>query len=894
MGKPGAKALGKRKAPASKPPAPKKSKAAPAEDSTQANGRPKRKPDQPKKVKLRDQKTIPVPKSIYATGSGDEDDGMDSDMLENLGEEEGLGLENAKFLAGIDTTALSRSVKETKRLHELNKSREIISQPKKQKSKTSVRQPGSDESDGFDSDPEFDSDLQSDMGSDVDFGSEGDGSLGSEDEDEFSGSEDDEDVTAAFDDFSSDEDEDEPERRKRKKKEEEAEYELAGRSRWAAKPEEPQEDSVEVGRLPIKLPTGEIQMVQGSTRIAVPQPKKVAIKLESGDEEEDEVEEEEENSDDEAQTMRMASQKGKFGRMGIAEIVGKKGWKNAQRLEAAKEQVAQLGSEILGGGELVDISPVLTRLSSFGLPTVPALEEGQPPLSVPASIRGLVFLSQLAVYKDLIPGYRIRELTALEEAEKVRDEVKRLREGEKMLVKSYKGYLKMLEAEIKSKTNLATISLRCMCELLTSVTHFNFSENIMGVLVGRLGRRSWDGDSDLVLQTFIRVFREDVSGQHSQTLVRLIARMIKERHFQVHPNVLFCLLHLRLKDELDQMRRGKNAKGGNKSKREKDEIKGKKFKSEKRKKWATKNQKKREREMKEVQKEMAEAEAEVDKEERAQVQTETLKNLFVLYFSILKNPKRTPLLPAALEGISTYSHFINIDFFRDLLVVLRKIIADQQLADASNKQEEESEDESSQQLDVVGASQRIRNRLLAIATAFDLLSGQGEALNIDLSDFINQLFALLRPLCLDTGIEDPPFLPASTKSSSGAVHTLSTSTLLFRCLNASFFSRHSRSPANRSAAFAKRLTECALHFPPRTGKQAIAFARSLVSKEPKIEGLLDTEERMADGAYRPELDDPQLVNPFTTSWWEAGVLGSKHWDREVRLEMSKLRDGKVV
>lgn len=193
------------------------------------------------------------------------------------------------------------------------------------------------------------------MGSDVDFGSEGDGSLGSDDEDEFSGSEDDEDVTAAFDDFSSDEDEDEPERRKRKKKEEEAEYELAGRSRWAAKPEEPQEDSVEVGRLPIKLPTGEIQMVQGSTRIAVPQPKKAAIKLESGDEEEDEVEEEEENSDDEAQTMRMASQKGKFGRMGIAEIVGKKGWKNAQRLEAAKEQVAQLGSEILGGGELVDI-----------------------------------------------------------------------------------------------------------------------------------------------------------------------------------------------------------------------------------------------------------------------------------------------------------------------------------------------------------------------------------------------------------------------------------------------------------------------------------------------------------------------------------------------------------
>jgi nucleolar complex protein 3 len=97
-------------------------------------------------------------------------------------------------------------------------------------------------------------------------------------------------------------------------------------------------------------------------------------------------------------------------------------------------------------------------------------------------------------------------LTATEEAEKVRDEVRRQREGEKLLIKSYKGYLKILEGEIKGefggctkevvliigRTALATLSLRCMSELLSSVPHFNFSENIMGVLVGRIGRRSWD------------------------------------------------------------------------------------------------------------------------------------------------------------------------------------------------------------------------------------------------------------------------------------------------------------------------------------------------------------------------------------------------------------------
>jgi nucleolar complex protein 3 len=147
------------------------------------------------------------------------------------------------------------------------------------------------------------------------------------------------------------------------------------------------------------------------------------------------------------------------------------------------------------------------------------------------------------------------------------------------------------------------------------VPHFNFSENIMAVLVGRIGRRSWDDDSELILNTFVAVFRVDVSATYSQALVKLIARMIKERKFQVHANVLSCLLHLRLRTELNQMRDGKKKQQQMRGRRDEPE---KKFKSEVRKKWQTKNQKKKEKEMKEIQKEMAEAEAEVDFEERAQ------------------------------------------------------------------------------------------------------------------------------------------------------------------------------------------------------------------------------------------------------------------------------------
>jgi nucleolar complex protein 3 len=184
----------------------------------------------------------------------------------------------------------------------------------------------------------------------------------------------DDDMLDAFDNLSdlSDDMDDTADHKKRKgkKKEEEADYETAGRSRWAVKDEE-NEEEVEVGRLPIKLPTGEVQQVEGTTKIALPQSKKrkqVQVKEESDDEEEEEDEE-----DQEGAAERMASVKGKFGRMGVAEIVAREGWKNVRKLEAAKEQIAALGAEILAGGELIDtVSTTMTKADrSLLLPDYP-------------------------------------------------------------------------------------------------------------------------------------------------------------------------------------------------------------------------------------------------------------------------------------------------------------------------------------------------------------------------------------------------------------------------------------------------------------------------------------------------------------------------------------------
>ena len=143
----------------------------------------------------------------------------------------------------------------------------------------------------------------------------------------------------------------------------------------------------------------------------------------------------------------------------------------------------------------------------------------------------------------------------------------------------------------------------------------------------------------------------------------------------------------------------------------------------------------------------------------------------------------------------------------------------------------------------------------------------GEALNVDLSDFTTQLYALVQSL----SIAPPPAAAAPTH----------TSDLLFRALHLAFAPR-AAVPPWRTAAFAKRLLTAALHWPGTVALRALEFVARLVVREPRLEALLSTEDRTVDGVYRPDVEDPQLSNPFTTSAFELHLLRTAHVDAQVR------------
>ncbi|BGP09476.1 hypothetical protein JCM10049v2_005347 [Rhodotorula toruloides] len=617
--------------------------------------------------------------------------------------------------------------------------------------------------------------------------------------------------------------------------------------------------------------------------------------------ESDEEEEVEEKKPRKVQEYKSDPLGQRFGRPAVRQLLEIRN--KRERIQRAKEEIADLGREAAGTGEGEGGLNLLKRLLSLCgqkfSSSSSARSAGEKPINVDREIRIMAMVSLLAVFIDVIPGYRIRELSEAEKEVQVSQIVARQREWEHGLVATYKKFLEICEGEVTENTPVAPAALHCMCTLVREKPDFNFAVNIMDVIVKRLGRKGWDEGHQICLDAVIYLFQNDTTtvAFNSLHLVRLISRLVRARSFAVRPEVISALLNLRLKDELgggrvrasaDAVYREREGKNGvvrwNKEKNHKGR-KGGKAKEAMAKKGSKKARQAR-KEQEAVEKEMREAEGVINQEERERNQTETLKLLFALYFRIVKLDYRSPLLPAALEGLARFAHLVNIDFFRDLLEVLKGLVY---RGTDEGDIDEEVDEVADDSIDV--KRNDMREKLLCIVTAFELLQGQGEALVIDLGDFVSALYSLILPLSLSPTMEEAPYLAQNAMTlSHRQTHKLAQTEadLLFRALSAIFLIPRSLPSPVRTLAFSKRLLSASLHWPPATQLRTLSFLRSLLIREPKLEAMLETTDRRIDGRWRGHVDEPERAEPESTCWYEASVFLRQHPDPAVRQEAKKL------
>ncbi|GAA5929972.1 Noc3p [Sporobolomyces koalae] len=640
---------------------------------------------------------------------------------------------------------------------------------------------------------------------------------------------------------------------------------------------------------PTKLPTIENGKVVKSTET-----------LDIAPDSDDDFTEEEEVKPKKEKEYRSDPLGQRFGRPAVRQLLEIKNKK--ERVQKAREEIADLGREAAGTGEGEGGLNLLKRLLSLMAPkfnsSSAAKSAGEKPIMIDREIRVMALVSLLAVFIDVVPGYRIRALSEAEKETKVSQIVARQREWEDGLVSTYKKFLEVCEHEVTEDSPLAPAALHSLCTLVKEKPDFNFAVNIMDIIVKRVGRKGWDDGHQMCLDTIIHLFQTDktTTASNSLHLVRLISRLVRARHFAVRPEVISSLLNLRLKDELgggrvrasaDAVYREKEGRKGmvrwNQEKNHKGRRGGKAKEA-----MAKKGSKKAREARKEqyaVEKEMREAEGEINSEERERNMTETLKLLFALYFRIVKLDYRSPLLPTALEGLARFAHLVNIDFFRDLLEVLKGII--------KRGVEDFAEDDEEEETGTALSSTRndTRERLLCIVTAFELLQGQGESLNIDLGDFVSALYAIILPLALSPTLEEAPYLARNSMTlSHRQTHKLAQTEadLLFRALSAVFLIPRSLPSLVRTMAFSKRLLTSSLNWPSTSQLRTLGFLRSLLIKEPRLEAMLETSDRRIDGRWKGHVDEPETAQPESTCWFEGVMLYRLHPDPKVREEAKKL------
>jgi hypothetical protein len=330
-------------------------------------------------------------------------------------------------------------------------------------------------------------------------------------------------------------------------------------------------------------------------------------------------------------------------------------------------------------------------------------------LSAPLSnskMHELAMLSALLVFKDICPGYRIRPPDETDKTVQVKKETKKLRDFEFALLGAYQRFLRFLEAKVAAglgnprkpvenwdeAAQFGLSALRCQCELLGALPHFNFRTSLLTSVVTRAGQSSHEVYG-LCCDALVRLFTRDSDGEASLDAVHLIAKLMAVAKYDVPESLLRTLQHVKLKVHADESRRV-HAK-------------------------AKQERRKRRRGEDDVSVGLMESSAVADKNIQKKFQADALHEICLIYFRVVKMKVGFALLPCALDGLGKITHLVNMETVEDLVALMRGLLEHQPPPPA----------------DI---------RLQCLLCALRTLSGPGEELGIDQDFFCEALRALVK------------------------------------------------------------------------------------------------------------------------------------------------------
>ena len=325
-----------------------------------------------------------------------------------------------------------------------------------------------------------------------------------------------------------------------------------------------------------------------------------------------------------------------------------------------------------------------------------------------ARVLELAMLSCVLVFKDVIPGYRIRALTDIEKQAQVKKETKRVRDYENAILGAYQQFLAFLHARVAeglknakkavpewdATARLGLSALRCQCELLRAVPHFNYRAVLLSSITAR-GAQPDPRVSPVCCAALEALFKSDVEGEASYEAVKLVAKVLAACKYEVPAELVQTLSAVKLRVHANDSKKVHRKAKAERRKKRKDGD--------------------------DVEAALSEADA-TGKSHALRFQADSLHEVCLIYFRIVKMKVGFQLLPVALEGLGKISHLINIDTVTDLVTLMATV------------------------LQSTSPTTHPTVQLHCIHCALKTLAGPGHELHMDEDVFVTALRALVREL----------------------------------------------------------------------------------------------------------------------------------------------------
>eukprot|EP00803_Ostreobium_quekettii_P010290 evm.model.scf_1207.4 EVM.evm.TU.scf_1207.4 scf_1207:16888-32564(-) len=525
----------------------------------------------------------------------------------------------------------------------------------------------------------------------------------------------------------------------------------------------------------------------------------------------------------------------------------------AQHMEDLKEQMAMCANRLLENPE--DHAKDFKRL----------LDMVDHPLK---QISKLAMMTLMAVFKDVVPAYRIRLPTETELKMRVSKEIANLRAYESFLLHSYQAYLKKLLAVTKTSKGTVNgefqhrrVAMTCLCGLLSSLHHFNYTSDLLQAVIPSMAD-SEPTVRNLCCSAIREVLQGDVAGDVTLEAVQLVSDLVRRKHCKCSPEIVAALMELKFPDvkhcDSDEM----EGTGANTRKIKRKRRKCRKHGGD------------------DVDKSFEVAEAGPSVEEKAAAQSRTVEALYEIFFRVVKHctriadsesqqekgtlhsidlQRKCPLLYISLQGLSKYSHLLSVEYFADLLQVLQQLLN--------------------------SASLPLLERLRCLLTASDILRGEGSALNVDRQHYYQQLYLTLKEAGPDEQLRDVALPEMQDASSLDAVQQVSANgnlgVLMVQVVNQMLCETKSFDHS-RLAAFAKILMYTGMHQETGCLMGIVAVVNRLLLRNYRVRGMLDGDGSApaAGRGYDPAADDPSEAGGLSATLWDLCVL-SRHYHPHV-------------